>query len=345
MKQKIAIRCITESNKGYGNLYRSMTLGESLRKKGCEILFIITKNSKASQELKKRKFSFFIIPNFRSKVKECEKISKFLILQNLKTIVVDMREYGEKISKELKKNNLKVILLDDAWCKNAYADLIFNGTFIKNFLDYKKINKDVNLFLGSKYFIVDKQILKHRKKINEIYDKNKYNVVISMGGSDPENLSSLILKSISSLPNVEITVVLGPFFKQNSKITQISKQTKNITILSSPKNIWKIFQKADVVISNAGNTLFELSIMRIPTLCIPVVKHQELYVKEFVSRGFSIILERPSKISQDIIRSKLRNLLKNKHQRKNMYLAASEIIDGRGISRVVLQILKFLKNI
>ncbi len=345
MKQKIAIRCITESDKGYGNLSRSVTLGESLRKKGYDILFIITKNSKASKELKKRKFSILIIPNFRSKIKECEKISQLLILRNLKTIIVDMREHGEKISNQLKKNNLKVILLDDAWCKNAYADLIFNGTFIKKFLHYKKINKDVYLFLGSKYFIVDKCILQHRKKIKEIHDKIKYNVVISIGGADPENLSSLILKSISSLVNIEITIILGPFFKEKSKIIHMSKKNKNVTIISSPSNIWKIFQKADVVISNAGTTLFELSILRIPTLCIPVVKHQELYVKEFVSRGFSISLGNPSKISQDIIKSKLRYILKNKEQRKNMYLAASEIMDGRGLSRVVLQITKFLKNI
>ena len=166
-----------------------------------------------------------------------------------------------------------------------------------------------------------------------------------MGGVDPENLSLLILKSISSITNIEITVILGPFFKEKPKIIQISKKNKNVTIIFSPNNIWKIFHKADVVISNAGTTLFELSILRIPTLCIPVVNHQELYVKEFVSRGFSISLGNPSKISQDIIRSKLRNILKNKEQRKNMYLAANQIMDGRGLLRVILQITKFLKYI
>jgi len=344
MKQKIAIRCITETAKGYGNLYRSITLSESLRKKGHDILFIITKNQKASKELKTRNFSFTTIPHFRSKVKECKKISKLLILRKVQTIVIDMREYSEKMSRELKKNDLRVILLDDAWCKNAYADLIFNGTFIKKFLHYKKINTDVKLFLGSKYFIADEQFLKHRKKINEIYDKMKYHVVISIGGSDPRNLSSLILKSISSLPKIDITIVCGPFFKQRSKITKISKQTKNITIISSPKNIWKIFQKADVVISNAGNTLFELSIMRIPTLCIPMIKHQEPYVKEFISRGFAISLGKPSILNQGIIQNKLKNVLNDKQLRKNMYLAASEIMDGKGLSRVVLQITKFLKT-
>ena len=69
MKQKIAIRCITEIAKGYGNLYRSITLSESLKKIGFEIFFIITKNSNASSELKQRKLSFVTIPNYHSKIK------------------------------------------------------------------------------------------------------------------------------------------------------------------------------------------------------------------------------------------------------------------------------------
>jgi len=344
MKQKIAIRCITEIAKGYGNLYRCITLSESLKKMGLEIFFIITKNTKASSELKQRKLSFVTIPNYHSKIKESEKISKLLVSKKAQTIIIDMREYGEKISKALNKKGVKVILLDDAWCKNAYADLIFNGTFIKKYLHYNKINKDVQLFLGSKYLIANNEFLRHRKKIHEIHDKKIYHVVISMGGSDHRSLTSFVLNSIYAIPNIDITVVIGPFFKQRSKITKISKKTKNVTTLISPKKIWKIFQKADIVISNAGSTLFELAIMRVPTLCIPAEKHQVPYMEGFISRGFAINLGKPHPIIHDRIKNQLITVLNNKSIRKNMYLAGGEMIDGKGLSRTVQQITKFLKK-
>ena len=286
-------------------------------------------------ELHKRKFQYKIIPKSISHTTESTFITKIMLSEKYKIIIVDMREYGENLTKQLHCKDFTTVLLDDAWCKKAYADIVFNSTMIKEYEKYKKVNKTTQLFLGSKYFIANKQFYLHKKNISEICLRKKYPIVISMGGSDPTNLSLLILKSILDLPNVKITVIIGPFFKNSKELFKLTKNKKNISFVYAPSKIWKEFHKADVAITNAGSTLYELAIQQIPTLCIPVVSHQIKYAKMFEKKGFAINLGFSQYLKSTKIRNILIHLLENQPKRKKMHLSGYDIVDGKGALRTV----------
>ena len=143
IKKRIAIRCLTKISKGYGNLSRCMIIAESLRKKGFNFLFIIDSNTLANQELKKRNFDYLPV-NFHTIKQENDFLSPYLKQNNFDAIILDMREKGESLSKFLYKK-IKIIQFDDAWIKNVYADLLFNGTNVKLYQNYKKINSKTKL--------------------------------------------------------------------------------------------------------------------------------------------------------------------------------------------------------
>jgi len=132
MKKQIVIRCIAKKTKGYGNFTRSLTIGESLRKTGFKIIFLINQNPIIIKELKKKKFQFSLIPNSMTHKLEPKFISNFLKSNNINAIIFDMREYGEFLSNQVKKAGFNVIVIDDAFCKSVSADLLFNGTLPSN---------------------------------------------------------------------------------------------------------------------------------------------------------------------------------------------------------------------
>jgi len=334
LKQEIAVCCITDKSKGFGNFSRSVTIAEAMREKGYKIIFIINRNNSAIQELKSRKFSYTLIPMFDLHHDYSNKILDVLNSRNCITVIIDMREYGEQISKNFMKTNLNVILLDDAWCKNAYADLIFNGTMIKKYHKYKKININSKIFVGLKYWIINNEFKKHQKKLNDIYDKKKYNVVISVGGADPNELSLFIVKALYNISNIKITIIIGPFFKNLAKLHKFVKNKKNIRMVISPKKIWNEFLKGDLVISGAGNTLFELTAQKIPTICISTVEHQIPYAKMFASKDFAINLGFWRNLTPDLIRHTLTNILNDKIKRRKMSNVANTILDGNELFRI-----------
>ena len=306
-KNILCFRCITDPTKGYGNLARSLLLAKEMKKRNFSFFFIIEKNIIAEKFLSQQKIPFFRLTSSKSKMLESQKILKILQKNDCQTIVLDMREYGEKLSKYLTKDT-HVILLDDAWGNNAYADIIFNGTMIKKYHNYKIKNPNSQVYAGSKYWLADQNFLRCQKKIYHNQNSQQFILTISMGGSDPDELTFLIYRAISYLPNIKIRVIVGPFFKKIKQLRNETRSKKNIRVIVNPKHIWNEFSKSDLVISNAGSTLFELAILRVPTICISVVDHQIPYANFFQNKHF-LKNSRTIKFTNIILRIKTKDLL------------------------------------
>ena len=331
--EKIAIRCITDEKKGFGNLNRSIILATYLRSKGKKIVFLINNSYNAIIQLKKLNFKFILLPKNLKISKESIFLNEFLSSLQIKFIIIDMREFSEILSKKLKKYNFKILILDDAWCKNIYADILVNPTPILQYHKYKQIDKNCKLFLGPKFWIIQKNFKKYIKSISEIKFKKKYNVVITMGGSDPYNITQKILESLKYAENINLTILFGPFFEKN-KIKEIKNIYPNLKFYHNPTNPLIIFKKSDIVISSGGNTLFELAMLGVPTICIPIIKHQIPYSEFFENLGFSINLGKWNTKKSVVLKENLIFILKNTQIRKNMSRIGRKFSDGNGGFRI-----------
>lgn len=329
----ITIRCIANESKGFGNLSRAILLAKELKKNSNKIIFLIDKNLNAKKILQSNNLKYFFVPQFTSKKKESEFIIKKMNSVKSKSVILEMREFSEILSKYLKNYGKQVIIIDDAWVKNLYADLIFNGTVVKKYHKYKKINQNAEIFTGSKFWIADQHFLKNQKKQSSIKSKSSYSIVITMGGADNEGIIIKILNYLGNVNFIKFYIVIGPMFKKHNELKPFFN-LKNITFLNSPKQIWKIFEKSDVVICNGGNTLFELLIQRIPTLCIPAISHQIPYAKFFHSKGITINLGYWEKLNGKKFLKHLELILEDENKRKNMSRLSSKILDGKGLLRV-----------
>ena len=105
-----------------------------------------------------------------------------------------------------------------------------------------------------------------RKKV-----KNKSpRVLISLGGSDPENHTSIFLESLLSLKfkgNIKIVVLLGPGFIYHDEIYDyIQRNNLEIEVISNPSNVISIFKTIDLGIISFGVTAYELAALDVPAL-------------------------------------------------------------------------------
>ena len=153
-----------------------------------------------------------------------------------------------------------------------------------------------------------------------------------MGGSDPHNISKKVLSAIYKIPNIRICLILGSFY--NISNLDFLKTSSSIKIIKNSKSIWKIFQNSDLVISSGGTSLFELSVIRTPTIVITSSHHQIPYAKIFSSNGSVLYLGYWSQIKQSQIKESTQNILKNTKLRKQMH-TKSKILDGKGLERVI----------
>lgn len=336
MKQNnIAIRCITEKSKGYGNFSRCLVLAKALRKHRYTITFLINKNKFVLSKLHQEKFTYFLIPDSIQYSGDSIVLKQFMEYTNSHVIILDMREYGEKLSKQLCKENFKIVLIDDAWVSRCYADVIINGTIPTKYHKYSKIKQDSKLFVGPKYFITNPEFQKNKKKKSEIKSQKKYHITVSMGGADPKNTTMFVLKCLHIIKNIRISAIVGPFFTNTDKIEQFATTHPAIKIIKNPTKIWNLFKKSDLVISNSGSTLYELTIMQIPSLCITSFKHEMPNANAFSKIGVTVNLGKWNEIKPNRILSETSKIIENREKRRQMSCSSERIIDGNGINRVV----------
>ena len=328
MKKQICCRCLTKSKTGYGNFKRCLTLAKELKKNQISTFFIIDKNQKISNELRKNHFHYSTIP-MSSYAREHIFIKKFMKKNQISTVLLDVRQYGQSLSKKLKTETNKIILIDDLWSDKIYSDVFINSTNVKSHDDYEIINDNSIILLGTKYWIIDKNYKIYKKTSYKIPDKTRLKLVISLGGSDPENITSHLLKQLVNRNDMEIKIIIGPMNNNFSKLKNLTKNLDSITLVKSPKNIFEIFSQADLVISNGGNTLFELITLRIPTIAIPAFTHEEKYVKNFSNDECIIKFNKKQKNINKIIN----DFKSSRSLQKNLFTATKNIIDGKGLKR------------
>jgi len=339
----IAIRCASSKSKGYGNFRRCLILYEILRKNSKKLLMIIDDDDDAKNLVINKQINFKTIPKHLRIEAESKKIREILKLYSISTIILDVRELGEKLPKQLFSTNLIVISIDDAWIKNVYSDFIINVTGIEKYSKYTFKNQLTKSYFGNNYFITKKNFSQNKKSLNTIFLKKKYNVTITMGGSDPNDLTKWILETLLDIPILSLTIILGPFYTKTKSLMKLISDQNNCKIISSPSNIWTIFKNSDLVITNAGSTLFELTMQGVPNLSIVAFRHQKPYAEYFSQRGSTINLGSKSNISKTFLKNTVIELLENVHLRKKMSKIGPKIIDGNGAERVCKLILS-IKN-
>ena len=343
--QNITIRCLTKPHYGLGHFRRCLTLAKDLKKKKYIIHFIIDPNVFVEKELISNKISFTNISNFKNNSFAKKEIMNIMKLKNSKILIIDLREFSENLLKSFQNESIKTILLDDAWTKTACADLIFNGTMVSKYHRYSTLKNKAKLFLGVKYFIIDSSFIKFQKKISQIKNKKKYSITISFGGTDPNNVTFKVLRSIISLPNISIKIIVGPYFKKLNLIQKFIKNYKHIRIIQSPQKIWKEFYSSDLVISSAGNTLFELATQNVPTLIVAADEHQIPYGKNISKAGFGLFMGLWKSLTPLKITKTLQSILLDTNQRKNISKNGKKLIDGKATSRIIFEIEYFLKKV
>jgi spore coat polysaccharide biosynthesis predicted glycosyltransferase SpsG len=162
-----------------------------------------------------------------------------------------------------------------------------------------------------------------------------------MGATDPQNLTlpltSFILHEKHEL---KLTVLVGHNTKITHELNQLSNQFKLLNIQGPVSNMAQILWGHDVVICSGGVTLHEAISVGTPALVINQVEHQQTKARFVEKSGAAINLGMG--IQHDV--EKLRGALNlKKHELELMSLKAKQLIDGRGLYRIIDAMNKLIK--
>lgn len=310
------IAFLTEANTeiGYGHLYRSIALAETFKEKGEEVLFVTDSVSEMII------YSFF--------TNSVEVISLNSISdKRIEVLFVDVFSKNIDNYKFIFEIDIPTtcLIIDEVFYDNLnkYSfDLVFKIGFqaYHKKLDYESINyKPCIVYSGNDFFIFRKEF--NNLKNIDIKDRG-YNLLISMGGSDPKSLTEMVLESLSFIDiPLKVDVVLGSNIASGrmNKITEIKNRSiHDIEILQGISNMASLMAKQDVAVINGGNTRFELALSGIPFISMSINEVQNTLAENLTEHGIGLNLGVYNKLELSQLAENISRLLTDKVSRKKM---------------------------
>ena len=280
MKQNIVFRIDFSGIFGYGHLIRCLTVLENIKKNNINFFFIILSSDFNNIFLKKiKKYKIFKFNyktnNYYKNIKADLIFTKEILKKiNKPTLIVDSYSINKNWCIQTSKLVKKIILFNDVLEKKIFCDVLIDHTFDRKINNYKKyITKKTSVFAGHQYAVLRKQfnLYLHNYKIQN-------NILISMGGTDPQNKTLEIIDFVTKIfSNSSVIVILN---KSSKQISIIKKKypsflnKKKIIIFSDIYNIMPIYKKSSFCIGAGGVSALERCKIGLPSLVYQAAKNQ-----------------------------------------------------------------------
>lgn len=348
----IVIRADASVYVGSGHVMRCLVLAEALKEKNYSVSFVCRSQSgDMISFIQGRGFDVFslgeIIPAIQPKNSadylgwlQCpiEKDANDFLSQinNADIVVTDHYAIGiEWQSIVRQKLNCRIVAIDDLEREHD-ADLVLDQTLGREKSSYPKI---ACALTGSSYALLNPNFsLLREQAYLRAAPLKIVKILVSMGGIDSPNATLAVLQQLSTLDNIDVTVLLSPRAPNYTSVSTFCQVTLNIKQIDFVSDMAKIMLEHDVAIGAPGTTSWERACLGLPSIIIPLADNQLAISKALVEAQSAIIVELDD-IGNGLLDG-LQSLLGNW---PSYYQANLKVCDGLGLYRFLSEIDR-LKN-
>jgi len=252
-------------------------------------------------------------------------------------VVVDGYRFKPEYIRRLKGSGLRVLCLDDDAGLDCYeADIVLNQNIGANFGMYSQRESGTRLLLGADYVLLRPEFLAELRG-REIAARAR-KILVTMGGSDPDNVTVKVLHALAGMAKTdfEATIVIGhgnPYYA--SLQTAAEKLADKVRLERSPSNMAPLMAWAEIAISAAGGTCWELAFLAVPTILMVLTSDQNPNAAAMAQSGAALSLGWHANLSPHQIGDSLRYLMDGPDRRREMSERGQKLVDGQGAARVV----------
>lgn len=311
-KNNIFIRVDENIQIGSGHISRCYALACILKAK-FEIVFFVQTASKNMLELIKSNFNLVIIDNNND----------FLSQLNCNIIVVlDGYHFSSLLQKEIKEKESILVAIDERLEIQYYADIIISFSPQLKAISFKKMVY-TQCYLGLKYLFLKKDFLEESKKHKLSNFRAVKSALISFGGSDKENLSSVIAKILLKLEFLDkIFILVGPL-NCNSFEDLASEVSINLIYSADEKKIIKISNETLFAITSPSTIMLELFAVGLPIISGYSKLNQNETLIFLSKNGF---IESVGNFNSNNLASNLKDAIKNVLSNPSKYIKKQKLI-------------------
>ena len=239
-------------------------------------------------------------------------------------------EYQDMLKRLIKEECLSIVITDECKKTDIKADIVINGN--PHQLDYDHIVSPGHYLMGPEYFIMDS--IYEKIKIAPPSVKDNLKILITVGGSDHNDLLFLILEALEMI-NVKfslslfVTSVTGYMKKL---ISFLDKSKLAIELNVDESTLAPFWGTCDLAITAGGNTLLERIASRLPGATVCQLDRQMAIANYFEKLGVNVNVGLGVELSLTTLSERIEAFICDVHLHETQYVNSQTITSGKGLS-------------
>ncbi|MCF7668541.1 MAG: UDP-2,4-diacetamido-2,4,6-trideoxy-beta-L-altropyranose hydrolase [Verrucomicrobia bacterium] len=333
----IIIRADASTRLGTGHVMRCIALAQACQKRNISIAFACVEcPGGVRQRIHDEGSSYHRLIGEPGSKADSDELLKLAGRVRCSHIVLDGYHFDNSYHHRLRAAGYKVLVIDDyGHLKKYEADVLLNQNIYASEELYPCINPDCHLLLGTKYVLLRSEFLHWRGHERQTPEKAA-NILVIMGGSDPEAVTLKILDALHRLEDnsLLVRVIIGSANPNKLEIIESAQcLPMKCEVIEDARNMPEQLAWADIAVSAAGSTCWELIFMRVPTLVVSIAENQNGIARSLISRELMAGLPLDdTEISSTA--DAIGNLINSPGKRTALKERCRAEIDGLGAERV-----------
>ena len=247
-------------------------------------------------------------------------------------VVIDGDRFGSDFLRTVGAAGLRVLLVDDFANRDSFpADLIVNPNVDDNEDQYRKRGVTAQLAMGPAYVLLRREFREDPPK-SEIRSAGN-RILVTFGGSDPENLTPSIARALARCSDLEVTAVAGAGYRNVQELQTL--QASNLRVVVNPPNMAELMRNSDQAVIAAGGTLWELLSVGCAVLSYSRNVVQAGVIQALAHRGIVVDMGETRNFEAEKLVTSVKELVDSPTVRERMTSLGHTLVDGRGAARVV----------
>jgi len=339
ISKNIIIRVDASTKIGTGHVMRCLALAQTWQDTQGQPIFIMANYVPALEErLQAEGMKFFHLTTEPGSLADAQETAALAHQFEANWVVLDGYHFGGKYQQILKQSKLNLLFIDDyGHAAHYYADLILNQNISANEQWYQHREPYTQLLLGTRYTLLRREFWpwqQWQRTVSPVAKK----VLVTLGGSDPDNVTLKVIQALQLLAveELEVVVVVGgsnPHY--NSLEIAVQNSLIPIRLQRNVTNMPELMAWADIAISAGGSTCWELAFMGLPSIVLVLAENQRAIAEKLGQMKIAINLGWYEKFDRNLISINLGNLLADERSRIEMSQAGKYLVDGTGCDRVI----------
>lgn len=333
----LCLRADAGPTMGAGHLMRCLALAQSWLSQGGQALLLTARATPLPlrQRMEQEGLAVHLLEAAPATIADAEETTAVAAKAHAQWIALDGYHFTPDYQHALGSKFPLLWLEDTAAQEHPAAAILLNQNLHAHAALYDRKCRDTQLLLGPRFALL-------RREFQQLTPPSSRpeHLLITLGGSDPNNISAAIIRALAASPTPlpPVRLVIGAANPHRESLVQLAQSLAPqlaVEWIVAPPDMAALMAEASLAISAAGSTCWELACLGLPMILVVIADNQQPIAAELAQRGAALAVGQVDEGFAARLQTVVSQLLAQPNERASLARAARQIVDGRGARRVV----------